>query len=156
MCIRDRPPTSPSPSSPQRVARAPSANKPDATPWPPVVKIADFGLARVEGVPVKKYTHDAITLWFRPPDVILGSVMYGLTADMWSLGCIFAEMASGGKTLFNGDTLIAQLRLIFGTLGRPDKANFPSMDRMPSVKSFNDESLLWACLLYTSPSPRDS
>ena len=58
------------------------------------LKLADFGLGRAFGIPVKKFTHEAVTLWYRSPDVIVGSTNYGLPVDMWSVGCIFAEMAS--------------------------------------------------------------
>lgn len=55
-----------------------------------IVKIADFGLARGYGVPVNNYTNEVVTLWYRPPDVLLGSKTYGTTVDIWSIGCIFA------------------------------------------------------------------
>ena len=55
-----------------------------------ILKIADFGLARGYGIPVKNYTHEVVTLWYRPPDVLLGSRNYFTTVDIWSIGCIFA------------------------------------------------------------------
>ena len=64
------------------------------------LKIADFGLARVDGIPVNKYSHEVMSLWYRAPDVIHGSTNYSFSVDMWSVGCIFAEMAVG-KPLFN-------------------------------------------------------
>lgn len=54
-----------------------------------VLKIADFGLARGFGIPVKNYTHEVVTLWYRAPDVLLGSTDYSTCIDMWSIGCIF-------------------------------------------------------------------
>ena len=57
-----------------------------------ILKIADFGLARAGGIPVKSYTHEVVTLWYRPPDVLLASNSYGTEIDMWSIGCIFAEL----------------------------------------------------------------
>jgi len=56
------------------------------------LKIADFGLARASGIPVKSYTHEVVTLWYRPPDVLLGSKNYNTNIDIWSIGCIFAEL----------------------------------------------------------------
>ena len=56
------------------------------------LKIADFGLARAFAVPIKAYTHEVITLWYRAPEILLGSRQYSLGVDMWSVGCIFAEM----------------------------------------------------------------
>ena len=66
-----------------------------------IVKIADFGLARGCGIPVTNYSNEVVTLWYRPPDVLLGNVDYMMTIDVWSIGCIFAEMISG-KVLFAG------------------------------------------------------
>jgi len=57
-----------------------------------ILKIADFGLARSTGIPVKNYTNEVVTLWYRAPDVLLGSTTYSFTIDIWSIGCIFAEL----------------------------------------------------------------
>ncbi len=84
-----------------------------------IVKIADFGLARGYGIPVKNYTHEVVTLWYRPPDVLLGNKIYGTTVDMWSIGCIFAEMVSG-KPLFTGNSESDQLKKIFEIKGTPN------------------------------------
>ena len=66
-----------------------------------VLKLADFGLARASGIPVKSYTHEVVTLWYRPPDVLLGSQKYSTEIDIWSVGCIFAELVNL-KPLFAG------------------------------------------------------
>ncbi len=55
-----------------------------------ILKIADFGLARASGIPTKGFTHEVVTLWYRPPDVLLGSQKYSNNIDIWSVGCIFA------------------------------------------------------------------
>ncbi|XP_063177838.1 cyclin-dependent kinase 2-like, partial [Chroicocephalus ridibundus] len=57
------------------------------------IKLADFGLARAFGVPVRTYTHEVVTLWYRAPEILLGCKYYSTAVDIWSLGCIFAEMA---------------------------------------------------------------
>ena len=59
------------------------------------LKLADFGLARAFGIPVRSYTHEVVTLWYRAPDVLMGSRKYSTPVDIWSIGCIFAEMSSG-------------------------------------------------------------
>ena len=104
------------------------------------VKLADFGLARAEGIPVKKYSHEAVTLWYRPPDVILGSVKYAFTVDIWSLGCVFAEMVLG-YPIFNGKSDADQLARIFRLLGVPNALNWPSMDSYPGSKTQLSEVL---------------
>jgi len=54
---------------------------------------------------MKTYTHEVVTLWYRAPEILLGSKRYTTSIDMWSLGCIFAEMAQR-KPLFCGDSEI--------------------------------------------------
>uniref|UniRef100_A0A0A9WUZ6 Cell division protein kinase 5 n=1 Tax=Lygus hesperus TaxID=30085 RepID=A0A0A9WUZ6_LYGHE len=83
-----------------------------------VLKLADFGLGRAFGIPVKKFTHEVVTLWYRSPDVLLGSTQYGTPVDIWSVGCIFAEMATG-LPLFAGKNDADQLLQIFKFLGTP-------------------------------------
>lgn len=56
------------------------------------IKLADFGLARAFGVPVRTFTHEVVTLWYRAPEILLGTKFYSTAVDVWSLGCIFAEM----------------------------------------------------------------
>lgn len=58
------------------------------------IKLADFGLARAFGLPIKALTHEVVTLWYRAPEILLGSKIYTMAVDLWSLGCIFAELVS--------------------------------------------------------------
>ena len=61
------------------------------------LKLADFGLARAFGIPVRAFTHEVVTLWYRAPDVLMGSRKYSTPVDVWSIGCIFAgESHRGG------------------------------------------------------------
>lgn len=76
------------------------------------LKIADFGLARAFGVPVRAYTHEVVTLWYRAPEVLLGCPRYSCPVDLWSVGCIMAELITK-KPLFQGDSEIDQLFRIF-------------------------------------------
>lgn len=95
------------------------------------LKLADFGLGRSFGIPIKKLSHEVVTLWYRPPDVLLGSTQYGTTVDMWSIGCIFAEMVSCAP-LFAGKNDADQLLLIFKFLGTPNTSVWPSMHTYPN------------------------
>ncbi len=61
-----------------------------------VLMVCDFGLARKYGEPIAPYTHEVVTLWYRAPELLLGSRTYSTPIDMWSVGCIFAEMILGG------------------------------------------------------------
>ena len=61
-----------------------------------VLKLADFGLARPCALENSKtLTNRVITLWYRPPELLLGTRAYGPAVDMWSAGCIFAELLQG-------------------------------------------------------------
>lgn len=97
------------------------------------IKLADFGLARAVGIPMRTYTHEIITLWYRPPEVLLGSKWYSSSVDVWSIGCIFSEMIHK-KTLFPGDSEIDQLYRIFRTLGTPNESCWPGVSKMPDYK----------------------
>eukprot|EP01028_Stygiella_incarcerata_P010920 TRINITY_DN592_c1_g1_i3.p1 TRINITY_DN592_c1_g1~~TRINITY_DN592_c1_g1_i3.p1 ORF type:complete len:319 (-),score=82.14 TRINITY_DN592_c1_g1_i3:1718-2674(-) len=99
------------------------------------LKLGDFGLARAFGIPVRKYTHEVVTLWYRSPDVLLGSQKYGTPVDMWSVGCIFAEMVNG-RPLFPGRTEVDELLRIFRVLGTPSVETWPSMATLPHYKTF--------------------
>ncbi|KAF9511166.1 hypothetical protein BS47DRAFT_1471002 [Hydnum rufescens UP504] len=90
------------------------------------LKLADFGLARAYGVPVNSYSSEVVTLWYRPPDVLMGSRSYGPPIDMWSCGCIFAEMLSG-IALFRGKTNDDQLTAIMRIMGTPDSRTLRSI-----------------------------
>lgn len=68
------------------------------------VKLADFGLARNFSLPLRAYTHEVVTLWYRAPEILLGGAIYTSAVDMWSVGCIFAELASG-RPLFPGEAV---------------------------------------------------
>jgi len=103
-----------------------------------ILKIADFGLARGYGIPVKNYTHEVVTLWYRPPDVLLGSKNYLTTVDMWSIGCIFAEMVNG-KALFMGVSETDQLKKIFKIRGTPTENHWPEAFKLPEWNAENFE-----------------
>uniref|UniRef100_A0A8C2BXH9 Cyclin-dependent kinase 1 n=1 Tax=Cyprinus carpio TaxID=7962 RepID=A0A8C2BXH9_CYPCA len=127
-----------------------------------VIKLADFGLARAFGVPVRVYTHEVhdskfsflkefcnqsgwcayshcviakvVTLWYRAPEVLLGASRYSTPVDVWSIGTIFAELATK-KPLFHGDSEIDQLFRIFRTLGTPNNEVWPDVESLPDYKN---------------------
>eukprot|EP00798_Chlamydomonas_sp_ICE-L_P014625 gene14625-20659_t len=90
------------------------------------LKLADFGLARAFGVPLRAHTHEVVTLWYRAPEILLGSNSYSTPVDIWSIGCIFAEMCNH-HPLFPGETEIGQLFVIFEALGTPNEATWPGL-----------------------------
>ncbi|KAL3902928.1 MAG: hypothetical protein SGILL_010641, partial [Bacillariaceae sp.] len=94
------------------------------------VKLADFGLARNIEPPLldklhdrgntQEFTNKVITLWYRPPELLLGETRYGTAVDIWSAGCILAELILG-RPLFTGKSDMDQLQLIFDMMGTPAK-----------------------------------
>eukprot|EP00270_Netrium_digitus_P009733 TRINITY_DN2979_c0_g1_i1.p1 TRINITY_DN2979_c0_g1~~TRINITY_DN2979_c0_g1_i1.p1 ORF type:complete len:309 (+),score=70.09 TRINITY_DN2979_c0_g1_i1:479-1405(+) len=100
-----------------------------------LLKIADLGLGRAFTVPLKSYTHEIVTLWYRAPEVLLGATYYSTPVDIWSVGCIFAEMAR--KTpLFPGDSELQQLLHIFKLLGTPSEASWPGVTKLRDWHEF--------------------
>ncbi|KAL1452524.1 hypothetical protein WDU94_006747, partial [Cyamophila willieti] len=98
------------------------------------LKLADFGLSRPFTIPMNRYTHEVVTLWYRPPEILLGAKVYSTTVDIWSAGCIFSEMITK-KTLFAGDSEIDQLFRIFRTLGTPHEDVWPGVSKLPIYKT---------------------
>lgn len=98
------------------------------------LKLADFGLARAFGIPLRTYTHEVVTLWYRAPEVLLGSRHYSTAIDMWSIGCIFAEMVLRGCPLFPGDSEIDQIFKIFQVFGTPNEQIWPGVSALPDFK----------------------
>jgi len=98
-----------------------------------LLKLADFGLARAFGIPIRSYTHEVVTLWYKAPEVLLGTKFYTTSVDIWSIGCIFAEMLKG-RALFPGDSEIDQLFRIFRTMGTPDELAWPGVSQLPDYK----------------------
>lgn len=98
-----------------------------------IIKLADFGLARAFGFPIKTYTHEVVTLWYRCPEILLSSKHYSLGVDLWSTGCIFAEMLQR-RPLFMGDSEIDQIFKIFRVLGTPHENNWPDCLKLPDFK----------------------
>ncbi|KAF0749561.1 cyclin-dependent kinase 1-like [Aphis craccivora] len=98
-----------------------------------ILKVADFGLGRTFGLPIRVYTHEVVTLWYRAPEVLLNTQRYGCPIDMWSVACIFAEMA-GGKPLFQGDSEIDQLFHIFRILTTPNENTWPGVSELKDYK----------------------
>ncbi|XP_044504881.1 cyclin-dependent kinase C-2-like isoform X2 [Mangifera indica] len=100
------------------------------------LKLADFGLARsFSHEHNANLTNRVITLWYRPPELLLGTTKYGPAVDMWSVGCIFAELLHG-KPIFPGKDEPEQLNKIFELCGAPDEVNWPGVSKMPWYNNF--------------------
>lgn len=99
-----------------------------------VLKIADFGLARTMKVLAEgdkpDYTNRVITIWYRPPELLLGSTDYGREVDIWGVGCLLIELYTKSAT-FQGTEEISQLQSIFEIMGTPTIENWPDIENMP-------------------------
>lgn len=74
-----------------------------------------------------------VTLWYRAPEILLGQKEYSTPVDMWSVGCIFYEMAHR-KPLFSGDSEIDQIFKIFQMYGTPNEKTWPGCTKLPDFK----------------------
>ncbi|XP_046390009.1 uncharacterized protein LOC124158759 isoform X2 [Ischnura elegans] len=96
------------------------------------VKLADFGLARLYNAEDRQrpYTNKVITLWYRPPELLLGEERYGPAIDVWSCGCILGELFCK-KPLFQANVELMQLEMISRLCGTPTPAVWPSVIKLP-------------------------
>lgn len=94
-----------------------------------LLKICDFGLSRYFTLPLRQYSPEVVSQWYRAPELLFGDKFYELSIDIWSVGCIIAEMTQG-IPLFVGDSDIDQLHKIFGVLGSPTPENFPKYQEL--------------------------
>ncbi|XP_030381715.1 cyclin-dependent kinase 12 isoform X2 [Scaptodrosophila lebanonensis] len=96
------------------------------------VKLADFGLARLYNADDRErpYTNKVITLWYRPPELLLGEERYGPSIDVWSCGCILGELFVK-RPLFQANAEMAQLEIISKICGTPIPAVWPNVIKLP-------------------------
>jgi len=100
------------------------------------LKIADFGLARLYGYPLRPMTPKVVTLWYRAPELLLNSPHQQTTSvDMWSSGCILGELLAH-KPLLPGKSEIGQLELIIDLLGTPNDQIWPGFSELPAMQEF--------------------
>ncbi|GBG74215.1 hypothetical protein CBR_g17928 [Chara braunii] len=104
-----------------------------------VLKLADFGLARSFCRDIHaKMTNRVVTLWYRPPELLMGANKYGPSVDMWSVGCVFAELLTG-KALFPGEREEDVLHLIFHTCGFPDESTWPGVSKIQLYNRYKQD-----------------
>ncbi|XP_056693217.1 probable serine/threonine-protein kinase At1g54610 isoform X2 [Spinacia oleracea] len=102
------------------------------------LKIADFGLATFfdpqKSLPL---TSRVVTLWYRPPELLLGAIHYGISVDLWSAGCIFGELYAG-KPIMPGRTEVEQLHKIFKLCGSPPE-EYWEKSKLPHSTAFKPQ-----------------
>ena len=100
------------------------------------VKLADFGLARSFSDPYRIMTHQVITRWYRPPELLLGARHYSGTVDVWSMGTVFAELILR-RPFLAGQTDLEQLELICQWIGTPTEDNWPGVSKLADYLRFD-------------------
>ncbi|KAJ1929956.1 hypothetical protein FBU59_007000 [Linderina macrospora] len=100
-----------------------------------LLKVADFGLARKYGSPLGDMTGLVVTLWYRAPELLFGQKHYSTPVDMWSAGCIFAELFLG-EPLAPGRGEIDQIARVFSLLGSPTDESWPGFRDLPNARLF--------------------
>lgn len=103
-----------------------------------IVKIGDFGLAKIYGSPTRELSPNVVTRWYRCPELILGSKNYATSIDIWSIGCIIAELLIRKPFLqAELDSDISQLSRIFEYFGTPTEQSWPAYSQLDTIR-FND------------------
>uniref|UniRef100_A0A8C2X0L5 Cyclin-dependent kinase 12 n=1 Tax=Cyclopterus lumpus TaxID=8103 RepID=A0A8C2X0L5_CYCLU len=104
------------------------------------IKLADFGLARLySSEESRPYTNKVITLWYRPPELLLGEERYTPAIDVWSCGCILGELFTK-KPIFQANQELLQLELISRLCGSPCPAVWPDVIKLPLFNTMNPRS----------------
>ncbi|XP_076940211.1 protein IMPAIRED IN BABA-INDUCED STERILITY 1-like [Bidens hawaiensis] len=115
-----------------------------------VMKIGDFGLANfctTFGEKKQPLTSRVVTLWYRPPELLLGSTDYEASVDLWSIGCVFAELLLGSPIL-QGRTEVEQLHKIFKLCGSPPD-DYWKKSKLPHATLFKPQQAYESCLWET-------
>ena len=99
-----------------------------------VIVLADFGLNKVIGSHYKLFSKDVITLFYRAPEILLGSRYYSESVDIWSLGCVFLELILL-KVIFKGKSEVNQLEEIFKILGTPTEKEWMGVESLINYSS---------------------
>jgi cell division cycle 2-like protein len=101
-----------------------------------ILKIADFGLARKYGSPLRHYTKLVVTLWYRAPELLLNCDKYSSAIDIWSVGCIMAELLIK-EPLIQGQDELDQLNKIFKLFGTPTEESWPGWNTLPNAQKIS-------------------
>ncbi|KAJ8422039.1 hypothetical protein Cgig2_026427 [Carnegiea gigantea] len=113
-----------------------------------ILKIADFGLATFYDPNHKQpMTSRVVTLWYRSPELLLGAIHYGVGVDLWSAGCILAELLAG-KPIMPGRTEVEQLHMIFKLCGSPSEDYWQTY-KLPNATLFKPQQSYKRCILET-------
>ena len=91
-------------------------------------------MARAFSIPLRPFTHEVVTIWYRAPELLLGATEYSIAVDMWSVGCIFFEICKM-RPLFYGQQEIEIINKIFLELGTPNDQIWPNFSNLPFIRN---------------------
>eukprot|EP00049_Salpingoeca_infusionum_P018924 m.359335 g.359335 ORF g.359335 m.359335 type:complete len:329 (-) comp18537_c0_seq1:584-1570(-) len=109
-----------------------------------ILKIADFGLARVWHSDDRPMSHEVATRWYRAPELLFGARHYDIGVDLWAIACIFAELLNNSP-LFAGESDIDQLTCVLEALGTPTPESWPELSSFPDFEK--------VCFEHRDPKP---
>ena len=102
-----------------------------------VLKIGDFGLAKVYASPKRDYTSTVVTLWYRSPELLFGCTQYTGAVDIWAIGCILAELLLR-QPFLTAETDLGQLKTIFQVRGTPIEKDWPGVTKLSGYLKFQE------------------
>ncbi|KAK2788924.1 TFIIH complex serine/threonine-protein kinase subunit kin28 [Onygenales sp. PD_12] len=105
------------------------------------VKLADFGLARSFADPYLNMTHQVITRWYRPLELLYGARQYSGAVDIWSTGMVFAELLLR-VPFAAGNTDMDQITKIIGAFGTPTEENWPGVTKLPNFVPIEENQII--------------
>lgn len=108
-----------------------------------ILKLCDFGLARLIDKNAITMTSRVVTRWYRAPEIFLGEHYYDEKVDIWSIGCVFVELITNGCAPFKGDQDDDCFKLICARVPCPKPSEWPQLEKMPNYYAF--KSALFAC-----------
>ena len=98
------------------------------------IRLCDFGCARRVREPRRRGTVPVVSLWYRPPELLMGEDVYGAEVDIWSLGCVFGELLNL-TPMWEGRGEVDQLAKVFAVLGRPTEEVWPGWEALPHART---------------------
>ncbi|XP_072399481.1 cyclin-dependent kinase 7 [Diabrotica undecimpunctata] len=114
-----------------------------------ILKVGDFGLAKLYGSPNRINTHQVVTRWYRAPELLFGAKQYSTCIDMWAVGCILAELLLR-VPLFQGESDLDQLTKIFDVFGNPTEENWPGLKTLSDFIEFKPFNAIPLKLIFTA------
>jgi len=120
------------------------------------IKLADFGLATIVHPRARYMTNRVVTLWYRSPELLLGSNVYNETVDIWSLGCVFSELLCN-QAPFRANKEDDLIEKIFEKCGVPNEDNWPGVSKLPLYNKYiasKKEKRSWDLRRYYLDNPK--